>query len=67
MLQGAVLITGGAGTLGRAIVAQALESSTVDIAEQLTDMIVTQNAYSANVKVLTTTDEMMSELSKIGR
>lgn len=50
-----------------AIVAQALESSTVDIAEQLTDMIVTQNAYSANVKVLTTTDEMMSELSRIGR
>ena len=39
------------------VVASALESSNVDLAEEFTNMIVTQRAYSANTKTITTTDE----------
>ena len=55
--------TGGAGT----IASQALEGSTVDLAEQFTNMIVTQRAYSANAKIITTADEMLEELIRISR
>ena len=55
--------TGGAGT----IESQALEGSTVDLAEQFTNMIVTQRAYSANAKIITTADEMLEELIRISR
>lgn len=47
------------------VVASALESSNVDLAEEFTNMIVTQRAYSANTKTITTTDEMLSELIRI--
>ena len=49
---------GGAGK----ITAGALESSTVDLADEFTKMIVTQRAYSAASKVITTADEMLDEL-----
>lgn len=52
---------GGAGS----IVGQALEASTVDIAAELSDMIVTQNAYAANVKTITTADEMLKVLDRM--
>jgi flagellar hook protein FlgE len=39
----------------------------VDLAEQFTNMIVTQRAYSANTRVITTADEMLEELIRIGR
>ena len=55
--------TAGAG----AIAAGALESSTVDIAEEFTRMIVTQRAYSASAKIITTADEMLEELLRIRR
>ncbi len=55
--------TGGAGT----IASQALEGSTVDLAEQFTNMIITQRAYSANAKIITTADEMLEELLRISR
>ena len=32
---------------------------------EMTDMIVTQNAYAANVKTITTADEMLRELSRL--
>ena len=53
--------TAGAG----AVASGALESSTVDIAEEFTKMIVTQRAYSANAKIITTADEMLEELLRI--
>jgi flagellar hook protein FlgE len=53
--------TAGAG----AIASGALESSTVDIAEEFTKMIVTQRAYSASAKIITTADEMLEELLRI--
>ncbi|MGD1954998.1 MAG: flagellar basal body rod C-terminal domain-containing protein, partial [Sphingomonadales bacterium] len=44
-----------------------LEASTVDLAEEFSDLIVTQRAYSASTRVLPTTDEMLSELNTIKR
>jgi flagellar hook protein FlgE len=54
---------GGAGDIAPA----ALESSTVDLAEEFTKMIITQRAYSANTKVITTADEMLDELIRVKR
>ncbi|EPX82633.1 flagellar hook protein FlgE [Salipiger mucosus] len=45
----------------------ALEESSVDIAEELTDMIQTQRAYSSNAKVIQTVDEMLQETTNIKR
>jgi len=55
--------SGGAGT----IEANALEASTVDLADEFTRMIVTQRAFSANTKIITTADEMLAELTNIIR
>ncbi|AJD50874.1 flagellar hook protein FlgE [Thalassospira xiamenensis M-5 = DSM 17429] len=49
------------------VVASALEGSNVDLAEEFTNMIVTQRAYSANTKTITTTDEMLDELIRVKR
>ena len=57
-----------AGTAGAAQVnASSLEASTVDIGEEFTTMIVTQRAYSAAAKIITTADEMLDELVNIKR
>jgi flagellar hook protein FlgE len=42
-----------------------LESSTVDIAQEFSNMIITQRAFSANGKVVKTADEMLTELLQI--
>jgi flagellar hook protein FlgE len=50
---------GPAGTGGRGtIMGGAIESSTVDIAREFTQLIVFQRGYQANSKVITTVDEM---------
>jgi flagellar hook protein FlgE len=54
---------GGAGGISPS----ALEQANVDLAEEFTKMIVTQRAYSANARVITTTDEMLDELIRISR
>lgn len=55
-----------AGEGGAGVVApSALESANVDLAEEFTKMIVTQRAYSANAKVINTTDQMLDELMRI--
>ncbi|MGI9493604.1 MAG: flagellar hook protein FlgE [Geminicoccaceae bacterium] len=54
---------GGAGQ----IAPSALEAANVDLADEFTKMIVTQRAYSANARVITTTDEMLDELIRISR
>jgi flagellar hook protein FlgE len=51
---------GGAGN----VAPSALEQSTVDLAEEFTRMITTQRAYSASTKVITTSDEMLQELTQ---
>jgi flagellar hook protein FlgE len=44
-----------------------LESSNVELADQLTDMIVAQRAYQANTKVISTADSMLEQLNQIIR
>lgn len=53
----------GAGTLR----GSAIEGSNVDIAEEFSKMIVTQRAYSANTRVITTADEMLQDIINIKR
>ena len=47
------------------IVAAALEQSNVDLAEQLTDIIVAQRSYQANTQVIKTADELLQQLNQI--
>jgi flagellar hook protein FlgE len=53
----------GAGT----VAPSSLEAANVDLAGEFTKMIVTQRAYSANARVITTSDEMLDELIRISR
>jgi len=55
-----------AGGRGR-ITAGALEMSNVDLAEQFTDMIVTQRGFQANSRSITTSDQMLQELLTLKR
>ena len=43
------------------LVTQSIESSNVDIATEFTKLIVAQQAYSANTKMVTTADEMLQQ------
>ena len=61
-----LLLEANAGGAGK-IAPNSLESSTVDLAEEFTNMIITQRAYSANAKVITTADDMLEELIRIRR
>lgn len=55
-----------AGTNGTgSIVSAALEASNVDLAEQLTDIIVAQRSYQANTKVIKTADDLLNELNQL--
>jgi len=56
--------TAGAGTAGT-LIGGALESSNVDLSTQLTDLIVAQEAYQANTKVITTTDTALQSLMQV--
>ncbi len=42
-----------------------VEASNVDLADEFSDMIVTQRAYSAGTKVISTADEMTEELLRL--
>jgi flagellar hook protein FlgE len=52
---------GGAGS----VQSKALESSTVDLATEFTNLITTQRAYSASAKIITTASEMLDQLLQI--
>jgi flagellar hook protein FlgE len=68
-LLGSATITpsvGAAGTGGRGnLVGQSIEASNVDMATEFTDLIVYQQGYEANSKVLTTIDQMDQTLLAI--
>ncbi len=49
------------------VIQAALESSTVDIGTEFTQMIVVQRAYSASTKIISTADEMLEELMAVKR
>jgi flagellar hook protein FlgE len=54
---------GGAGT----ITPSSLEAANVDIADEFSKMIVTQRAYSASSKIISTADQLLEELLRITR
>lgn len=57
-----------AGTSGVGeILAGFLEGSNVDLAQEFTNMIVTQRGYQANSKLITVADEMLNELVNLKR
>jgi flagellar hook protein FlgE len=43
------------------IIGKALEGSNTDIADEFTKLIVTQQAYAANTRIVTTSDQMLQE------
>jgi flagellar hook protein FlgE len=56
------------GALGAGTIASStLEASTVDLAQEFTNMIRFQRAYSASSKIITTVDEMLQEVSNLKR
>ncbi len=61
---GALLEQAGSGAAGE-IQSSSLENSTVDIANEFSQLIIAQNAYSANSKVITTADQMEQSLLSI--
>jgi flagellar hook protein FlgE len=49
------------------LVTGSLERSNVDIASEFTKLIVAQRAYTANTRVVTTSDEMLQETLNMRR
>ncbi|HVP38768.1 MAG TPA: flagellar hook protein FlgE [Candidatus Saccharimonadales bacterium] len=62
----AVVGQAGIGSFGT-ISAGALEGSNVDLAQEFTDLIVAQRGFQANARVITTGDEMLTEVVNIKR
>jgi len=61
-------IYGAPGTVGVGTVySNSLEASNVDLAEEFVRMIAAQRGYQANVRVITTTDNMLNDLMSIVR
>ena len=59
---------GGAAAGGRGSVNErSIETSNVDISEELTALIETQRAYSSNATVVRTADEMLEEVTRLKR
>jgi flagellar hook protein FlgE len=56
----------GVGGAGK-VAPSSLEASTVDLAAEFTGLITTQKAYSASSKIVTTADEMLTELISMKR
>jgi flagellar hook protein FlgE len=52
--------------LGR-LLSQSIEQSNVDLGKEFVDMIITQRAFQANSRAITTSDEMLQELVNLKR
>ncbi|MEJ2635708.1 MAG: flagellar hook-basal body complex protein [Calditrichia bacterium] len=61
-----IISTAGEG-INASIIAGALEQSNVDMAEEFTKMIVAQRGFQANARIITTSDEMLSEVTNLKR
>ncbi|WP_238181061.1 flagellar hook protein FlgE, partial [Methylobacterium trifolii] len=55
------------GLNGGSLIGASIEQSNTDIADEFSKMIVTQQAYSANTKVMSTAQQMMSDLLNVIR
>ncbi|MCU1636128.1 MAG: flagellar hook protein [Cryobacterium sp.] len=69
-----VTFNSGAGELGApgqggfgAIIGGALEMSNVDLSQEFTNLIVAQRGFQANARIITTSDEVLQELSNLKR
>ncbi len=59
---------GGPGQNGKGtLISSSLEMSNVDLAQEFTDMIITQRGFQANSKTITTSDQMLQELVNLKR
>lgn len=58
--------TAGSGGFGT-VISQSLEMSNVDLAAEFVDLITTQRAFQANSRVITASDEILTELINIKR
>jgi len=47
------------------VLPSALEQSTVDVAQEFSNLIITEKAYNANTKVIKTSDDMLRELLQV--
>ena len=56
-----------AAAIGAKITPAALDMSNVDVADQFTDMIVTQRGFQSNSKIITVSDEMLETLINMKR
>ena len=54
-------------SLGVTLTASALEMSNVDVADQFSDMIITQRGFQSNSKIVTVSDEMLETLINMKR
>ncbi len=64
---GGAVIGFAGGTIASTITPGALEGSNVDISQEFTEMIIAQRGFQANSKVITTADEMLSDLVNLRR
>ncbi|GAB4364560.1 MAG: hypothetical protein Kow0042_03220 [Calditrichia bacterium] len=62
----AIISTAGEG-ISASIVSGALEQSNVDLAEEFTKMIVAQRGFQANARIITTSDDLLSEVTNLKR
>ena len=58
---------GTASALGATITPSALEMSNVDVANEFTDMIITQRGFQTNSKIITVSDEMLETIVNMKR
>jgi len=58
--------TPGSGSLG-SLQAGALEMSNVDLSQEFTNLIVAQRGFQANARIITTSDEVLQELTNLKR
>ena len=56
-----------ASALGATITPSALEMSNVDVANEFTDMIITQRGFQTNSKIITVSDEMLETIVNMKR
>ena len=56
----------GSGSIGK-ITSGALEMSNVDLSQEFTNLIVAQRGFQANARIITTSDEVLQELTNLKR
>jgi flagellar hook protein FlgE len=63
---GVTLGTAGVGGMG-SLVAGSLEMSNVDLSQEFTNLIVAQRGFQANARIITTSDELLQEITSLKR